>query len=175
MRRAAARRAFADARAHRVRIFLRGLRRRRQLDLRRFDAHLGLFRLERRRLGLGWQRQRRRRLDQHDLDVLRLRLRHLARDLLAHADAEADELDDGQRDRKKKAEQDQPQIARRFGPAQAALPGQPVGGETEMSRLHVRTHVCNAGGLTLWERLAGLALWNHEGSDGRDARRIVST
>jgi len=27
----------------------------------------------------------------------------------------------------------------------------------------------------MWERLAGLALRNHEGSDGRDARRIVST
>jgi hypothetical protein len=33
----------------------------------------------------------------------------------------------------------------------------------------------DAGGLTLRERLAGLALWNHEGSDGRDARSIVST
>jgi hypothetical protein len=35
--------------------------------------------------------------------------------------------------------------------------------------------VRDAGGLTRWERLAGLALWNHEGSGDRDARRIVTT
>jgi hypothetical protein len=35
--------------------------------------------------------------------------------------------------------------------------------------------VCNAGGLRLGERLAGLALRDHEGCGGRDARRIVST
>ncbi len=81
------------------------------------------------------------------------------RDLMTHADTEADQLDRRQHNRDQQPEQDQSAIARRRLPAQAALPRLPVARQPQARRFPESG--LRGGRYERHGRLAGLALGYH--------------
>jgi hypothetical protein len=102
-----------------------------------------------------------RRLDQDDFDRLRARRLCLACDLPAHAETESSELDRRERDGDQKSDQQETPVARRWLPAQAPLPGQPIARKAQAARL-VERRTGRGGDARRHGRWSLLALWDHE-------------